>query len=505
MDLGLIPLEEQAQKVGIPVLNTAFATLWLGQSIPPFTTPKFALAPFKTLDSEDSPGANQTLSATTTMYYTDLECNPPAHITTNKTSGGISFDDGAGCNVKNIIPFPDLASGVTGFFGGASPESPARTFKAYYIGYNYEPQVLNSSLSSAGCSVEGLHSFLAVWKVASNDPPDFSDPTNATALFCKPAYYMQRVNATISIPENTVLGTTPLSPSQPLPAETFNTTQFEFLLSTGFPPSFDVNAHQDVVDSQGLSQDAQLQNLSLSTQGLASTMIGFAVGSTHFPPEEYMQPDKLIGAFRSAHQLVFAVAMQGLFTSSKNVTSVSGRLTTTVEAVTVVPVFAWLALVFLVLIVGCTIWLLYEAVSRPSRLVRDPDSLSEIMKLSYNEALQRLFAVHDVSNEAELEEDLDAASFALRDGIDSLETGPMLSLYTKDPRDRHHEKGCAVIAPKTSRREKQKAELVRPTEYSLNVGVPFCLSLAALIIILIFLHEKTIRENGMCQDRRNML
>jgi hypothetical protein len=77
---SLLPLADQSSKLGLSIMNNGFSILWLGQSLPEFTTADYAIAPFKVSGAEKLLGSNHTLSAQTTMYGTDLERKPPAQV-----------------------------------------------------------------------------------------------------------------------------------------------------------------------------------------------------------------------------------------------------------------------------------------------------------------------------------------------------------------------------------------------------------------------------------------
>ena len=463
---------------GTNFLNTAYATLWLGQEMPQFSTPKYALTRFHTDDTDFIPSANQTLSANTTMYFTELVCKPPSQVSIDHSSGNITFEDGEGCTAANVISFPDVEKN-----GQYAP---------YYIGYPDAPFV-DASLEQAGCGPEAAHKFLAIWKVASNAPPDFSDPANATALFCEPSYYMQQVKATISVPDNIVITTVPSEPKVPLPAGLFNTTLFEFLLTNGALPSFNSSDRQDIIESTVLEQDPRLQNMSLSYQGFVGSMVGFAIGSTHFSPEAYLEPDTLAAAYQAAHQLLFATAMESLLNPAQVPASDTGTLVSTVQAVSVVPAFAWLAVACLVLIFGVTCYLGFVTSRRPSKLVRDPDCLGEIMKLSCDGDVQQLFSAHDVSNGSQLVGALTKYNLDLQDSTGRANQSPVLRLSScSRPIAR-----CKVEEERQCLRNQASARWsVQPAEYRLWVGFLVCLSLAGLIFGLVILRSKSRTSNG---------
>ena len=478
---GLVPLDEQVPRLGNNVLDTSFATLWLGQTMPPYSTPIYALAPFETSEAVGPAGANQTLSAETIMYFTELQCEAPTRISIDLSLGGVSFNDGKGCEAGDMISFPD----------GQGDQR----FAAYYIGYFPDPNVA-AHLQSSTCGTEAAHSFLAVWKIAGSDPPNFDDARNATALFCKPAYYTQRAKATVSVPDHTVLSTTKLGPKMELPAEDFNITQFEYLIANGVSPTFNASARQDIIDATILDQDSRLLNMSLSSPGhVLDSMVGFAVGTTQFEPEEYLRPQVLAAAFQSAHQLLFATAVQAVVDIPTGQSPSVGTLVSTTQAAVIEPIFAWLALLFLGLIAVSTFCLIHVTRSRPSKLTQDPDSLAEIMKLSKRADLQHFFMAHDSSDDTELCRAANGVAFALKSDATITDDPPVLTLQSK----------AKLSSPKAATRDQESpAEkkgagrpFIQPIEYSPVVGFALCVFLVAIIMSLIFLHCKSGSETGM--------
>ena len=463
----------QNPEPSMDAFNTAYGILWLGQSMPPFTTPKYTLAPFHAAQPVSMPNANQTLSATTTMYYTDLDCKAPAAVSVDQSTRKVSFDDGEGCLATAILSYPDVINN-----GQFAPS---------YIGY-YNSSFVRASLQAAGCGDGSVHKFLAVWKLASDAPPDFGDPTNATALFCTPTYYMQQVDATVSLPEHSIVTATPLGPQMPLPADKFNVSLFEYLLTSGTPPSFNATARQDIIDGTVLHQDARLQNMSLSYVGFVGQMIGFAVGTTHQATEEYLQPNRLAGAFRDAHQILFAFAMQNVLGPHTEDTAVTGTLKSTVAAVTVEPVFAWLVIALLILIVGFTAFLLFATFHKISKLSCDPDSLGEVMKISCNSMVQQLFSAHDSSSDEYLADTLHTARLGITSDEDGKSSLSLLALPLLDG-------ATPSMKPKLKGSEHGE-HLVRPMEYSLAIGIPVCVCLVGVIAGLVLLHDQSITQNG---------
>jgi hypothetical protein len=90
-----------------------------------------------------------------------------------------------------------------------------------------------------------------------------------------------------------------------------------------------------------IHQDSRLQNMSLIVP--TANMVGFAVGSTHLPPEAYMDPSTLHMAFKHAHRLLFSVAIQAALNPVHADATVTGYVQSTLLIVSLVPVFVYLS------------------------------------------------------------------------------------------------------------------------------------------------------------------
>ena len=480
---SLIPLVNQSALLNSGFLNSGYGTLWLGQKLPPFTTPTAALAPFYPVEpSELALGGNQTISSRTVQYTTDLVCHRPLHIQAEHDFT-YTFDDGHGCVAEHVLSFTEGISD---------------TYAAYYLGYFDDP-FADSSLQAGGCPLNASHTFLAVWKHAglTDSPPDFNDSSNATALFCTTSYYTQLVNATVTYPDFSVVSTSDISPKTPLSVDAFNTTQFEYVLASSVPPgSADIGqAQQDPEHRQDraevivLHQDSHLSNMSLVLP--TPNMVGFAIGSTHFAPDEYLDPTHLESAFKAAHQLLFAVAVHGIMATPASQTPSLGSLQYRIQAVQLVPSIALLAQLCLLVITALSCCVCYSCRTRPSALSADPDSLAQIMSLSHNVNLQKLFNSRDYANDEQLQE-------AISNRIYRLHRASALS------------SPCVIIAqdkvmlPEGFDKQPERSlscgqrpsHPLQPIAYSWWLGMPFISLLICLIITLLLLHRAAQIQDG---------
>lgn len=478
---SFLPLNEQSAQLGVNILNTAYSLLWLGQDMPPFTTLNYTLAPFEASQMVNVTSSNQTLSSETVLYGTDLTCRPPSQVLITKTLG-LTFDDGQGCVAQDLLPISD---GDGAFLG---------RFAAYYIGY-YDNANVDWDLQLAGCPIQASHEVLVVWKLASNTaPPDFRNSSNATALFCTPNYYSQSVRATVSLPGCTPLSVQALGPKIPLLEQDFNITQFEYLVANGIDsnPS-SPSPRQEITEVNNIHQDSRLQNMSLTVP--TANMVGFAVGSTHLPPEAYMDPSTLHMAFQRAHRLLFSVAIQAVLNPVHANATVTGYVQSTLLIVSLVPVFVYLSEALLILVALLTCYLLYVTFGRRSALFQDPDSLAQIMCLSSDVDLQRRFISYDAASTPVLSAALRPSCFALiasSEGATSL-IKEVPAEDRKLPDDQHDGTNDNVLAQQMDLSDEK---LSRPVEYSYVIGLLFSACLVGMITLLILLHEKIRLGDG---------
>ena len=466
-------------------LDVGYSVLWLGQQLPAFTTRGFALAPFLPTLPDNESGTNSLLTAFTTLYATELSCTAPARVTYTPASGSI-FDDGRGCIASGVIQTSDTNTAAD------------NSFAAHYIGY-YDDPFSDASLQLGGCSDNASHTFLAVWKRASNYPPDFNNRSNATALFCTPRYYSQQVEATVTNGDYAVLHHTPIGPKVPLTENTFNITQFEYILGNGVLPGLfntanlqlDSQHRLDVSAGTELNQDSQLRNMSLYLP--TDNMVGFAIGSTNLEPAQYLEPKALEKAFSDAHQLLFALSIPSLIDRTVNATT----LTTAREdyeryAVVLVEPITLTLQAFLTVIVVITIYLVCASRKRSSVLKSDPNSFAQIMSLSTDRQLLSAFQDLDCSSTIQVEQAITDMVFHLDSdgGNRNLRIVPQpTSFLHKGAKNLRRFSNAALSTVDFEDRD-------RPIELTSAIGGPFILFLTALLATIIAIHRIIDARNG---------
>ena len=320
--------------------------------MPAFSTVDGAFAPFKIDSSSLSSLANMSWTARTSMYSTTLKCKPaiiaPAH------SPGFTFDDGGGCHTDGIQ-----------FSQGDN------NYTALYIGYHDDPNI-DWSLAQLGCPITSLHSFLAIWAKDSD-----LTTNGVTGMFCRPEYWVQSVNVTVTVPEAAVTGFVSLEPPSMLPDTVFNVSAFEYLIGSGIGSNPPI---ADVPRTALIDQRPRINNMSVAWP--TTNMVGFALGISRQQPAQYLNPTTLATSFESAHKLLFALAASSIMTT--NVSSPGSQHATisdNVSAIVVIRVLAIIIEVFFGLITIFAFAILWISRNRPSQLKTDPASLVDIMRM----------------------------------------------------------------------------------------------------------------------------
>lgn len=441
----LADLESQKYQMTANFLQSAYAVVWLGKTPPAFSTNEYALAPFaienivlevenKTKDgSFDLEGA--TITSTTVRYWSELTCWPPASISINYTSNTVSFDDGHGCNAENLVSFN---ASITDLYDQAAK------FEAYQYGvgsFGYDP--FASTLHSE-CP-DRPHLSLATWRAAGSAIPNFAPGGNATAMFCQPEYYFEPVVATVRASNMSVEAYKPIGARARLSEESFNRSHFEYVISNGAPPTrlaFDnLTLKIDLADAQYVQQRAKILNLGVITpmQSSKDLMIGFALGLTHLPLEKYLDFDTSSFAYENAHKLLFAHAMQQSFEIGSRIydsidrMNISSNLqpanrTSSTGVSRLVPGFTITTELILALILLICGAIFFTAPGQALKLIRDPDSLAEVMLLARSAEVQQYFARLNSSDDRTLNDMVRSKEFHL----DHEDGQPLLCCTDKD-------------------------------------------------------------------------
>jgi hypothetical protein len=372
---GLISLEEQDNTLTMNFMNEGYDVAWLNMDMPPFTTRSYALAPFLPSDDTRAVGTNQTWTGNTVLYQTDLDCQPAESVTRPSNSTMLTFNDGHGCDAQGLLMY---------YFATIA------TFTGYYTGYNGDgpldtggPMSMRTpALQAAGCNASALHEFLAIWSYNGS----------LVAMFCWTKYYTQDVEATISLPENTIESVRSISERKELSEEAFNYTRFEQIIvtqsvpqqpqnpSNSTSPQTPILEQYDVSDTAIINQLSRLQAMGVSS---LSMLTPFALGFSGLSPQALLTPSNLQNAFQDAHRALFSLAVHSVMDEPlRTGPNVTGALVASAGAVVLIETFTYIVIGSLGLIVLLTLYLLLAYRNRILHLPCSPNSIASVLGLA---------------------------------------------------------------------------------------------------------------------------
>lgn len=364
---SFLPSIEQGMVLDQSVLNEGYAITWLNQPLPEFTAPNYTVMPFQEPKSSVHP-ASSNWTDVSTRYWTDLECWP-ANFTRQgeKARQTFIFDNGKGCNVREISPYgsPD----------GSVP------YKMMYIGYQNSAYA-TYYLENENCTDEAAHQYLAVWSYYDAA----ADDIDIRASFCETSYYKQKVEVAVSARNQSIIepAVVPLEAPQNLSEADFNITAFEYLVGAGVSiVELEPGVERDYPFGRALEQYFRVNDFNLSWP--LSPMAGFAVGSQNVTTlDEFNDAAKLEESFRSSQQLIFSLALRQVMRNSSDLVTSEGQLALELHGVIVSRLFSAIVeglLVLVAILCLCLAWFCHVA---PSNLTEDPSSLGSLISICQN-------------------------------------------------------------------------------------------------------------------------
>ncbi|KAL8689126.1 MAG: hypothetical protein Q9224_004717, partial [Gallowayella concinna] len=444
----LMPLKGQSPAMNTDFMMTAYGIAWLGQELPGFVTNQGALEPFEIDSSQTMDFLNTTWKAQTKLYGTSLDCQ--AAVIANREEGGFSISNGKDCTIPP----------------GNVNLAPKSQFGGLYIGY-YTDQHSDYSLEGLECpSSANAHLFLALW----GEDTSQSSNGSLTGLFCEPSYWIQDVNATVTVPSMNVSDVVPLGPRTSLLDSLFNRTAFEYDIGTG---AQSVSQRADISETTSIiNQNANLEELDFD--GTATNMVGFALGLSRLAPVQYAEPHNLASSFEKAHKLLHALAIRQLtVTKTKNDGGGSGTVFGKTNAIVVVRPLAIAVEVLLGLVVALILALTFHSFKRISQLCKDPASLTDLVVMMAKSPSPNGLPSKD-------DDQLAASKSVLVAG--KLTTPRFNKASCADATKTAGDKGGSC-APRTA----PIAPLVRPLEMRVTVAMVFISLLVSTLIALIVL------------------
>jgi hypothetical protein len=473
-------VSSQVNSLNANFLNTAYGVSWLGQKLPAFTTKEYAVSPFQP-EVFSQPSLSESWSSSAVAYSTHLTCTP-AEITT-QINLQYTFGNGKGCSVSNIG------------FGGASVFN--ASYLLLYIGY-YNNAVLDYSLQNPNCSAEHSNNFLAVW-VDTSSRTSFGVYSNFSAVFCEPTYFIQNITVQVNASDSSIMTSSFANDNnsttrQLLSKDTFNITNFEYIIGTVVTPNAQ---RQDYPDITIIEQYPRLINYSLAWP--TTNMVGFAVANFPKSIESLFHPSELQAAFESAHQILFSIAVATLTSPLASLDATiprPGTIQDNLEAIILVRTIAIIVEVSFGLVVIVTGCLWYIARLRPSKMTADPASIRDIMTIIQNSGqILKKFQDDGTTTAALLEEDLRGHRFRLVASASA--KGQTMNLeFVENTGEARFKKSPFSRLSNTNSAEKG-FKAVRPIELSYIVGCALLLFIFLAIASLVLLWRLIEERNGM--------
>jgi hypothetical protein len=317
--------------------HRAYAVAMLNETLQPYSTRNYTLAPFKPLDSAFQ--NDGTWTAPTTLYSLDMQCEEASQSLSN---GFTIFASKTGCSYGyGMQPIGNQTAGKSP--RGIDSRVPSgyytvKEFSARYIGY--WGQIWSDYYLEGFCPETANRTFLASFtrnKKKASDPPN-----NSTNIYCQPWYYEQYVNATIDVATKIPLGYVALGKKQQLTDDKFNTTQFSTSLNGGAP----LKVRGDVLPVISLpkyTDQVADSKLSLFDSTMIQPLAALAALINNPSYEQYLDPKALGESYEKAYRLLFVNyvvdVLTGNYTKSEEV---KGERQLSVEAVVLEPVFTYI-------------------------------------------------------------------------------------------------------------------------------------------------------------------
>ncbi|KAK8111887.1 uncharacterized protein PG998_008344 [Apiospora kogelbergensis] len=411
---GLPPVNRQSLRMDATLLNTAYATTFLDQSMPPFTTPNYALLPARFQGGSELVNKDTNFTVTTTRLTTDLECRPAT--ATWLGAGTIwEFDNGRGCRVGDV------------------PIEDSSVYTMHYIGWQTNSWSEYGLNQTGHCSEENRHQVLVIW-ARRYSPSSFIYPNaserhpgnvDITASFCEPRYWKQPVLVSLSSNQS-VLHAEHNGSMQPLGAaerldHEFNTTAFESFLSGAQPPDMPDGGEGSSFIYR-VSSDRHFMGIGL--QRTLANVIGFALGKHTIDLSVYKDAELLKSTFEAMHQTLFSltVARINSLEASPGTNNVTGIATVPRYGITVSRRFAIAVESLLLAVALLNLGLLWSCRSGNTKLLFDPDSIKGLASLvRRSNALKMVMSETDAESYDGLRHALYRRRFYLRDEGDARE------------------------------------------------------------------------------------
>jgi hypothetical protein len=376
---NFIPGSEQESKLTTRYAQSTYAIVLLNETLPPYTTRDYTLAPFKSSDASSQ--FEGLWTAPTTLYSLDMQCEE-ATLSKAPVFDSVLYS-GLGCTYgSGLMPFGNNSIGTTPQGSSDNVTAGFRTvkeFSARYVGYSNRNGNADYSLEGF-CGDNSTHVFLASW--VTNKEKEADPIKTSTNIYCQPFYYSQQVNATVDVATKRPLDVVALGPKQQLAPEIFNATVMESQQNGGLTV---VNVRGDSLPNLSLPtyrDQVASTNLSVWDGTDIQPMAALAAFAGGLPFSKYIDSKALGESYEKAYRLLFVSSMVDVlgnhFAQSKQV---DGQRYWSSEAVVLEPVFTYIIEALLGVVTIATMALLYLSVTRERNLRADPSTIASVMSL----------------------------------------------------------------------------------------------------------------------------
>jgi hypothetical protein len=360
--------------------QSTYGIVSMNATLPPFMTRNYTLAPFRIEAERDIDMANYHLMdqfvANTTLYSMDVLCKA-ATPNTPTSSSIVSYNVSADCTV-DLSQFGNRTVGEhIEQLAGRPLGMNHGTYNSFYTSY-FGRSTAGQTLGVSTCDFDNGTFFAAF---ARNKALSTDAPGNISAVLCKPVYYQQSAQATISYP-GTQPTATPSGTKEPIPATVFNTTVFEITLASGARNTLERADGLPGVEMPRYFRELQDKEVTPVMMGEEfNPTSAMALGMTSGSIESLLDPLALGEAYAAAYRLLFVRAMTGYLEanfSDPNLPSIAiadfGWGIEHREVVALEPVFTYLVEALLALVSLTMGVMLYHSVFKRTHggLVDDP-------------------------------------------------------------------------------------------------------------------------------------
>lgn len=468
-------------------VQSAYSTvsiMWLNETLQPFMTRDFFLAPFSPTTRDTASRRNETWTGTTQLFSVNVTCEDPLYY--NTTDDVLVANSSWGCSFT--LPPPNLTK-----------DSPTgKYFTMVYVGWDNNEGSADYYLSSGACPMNESRTFLVQTAKALVPLEDWNEmsPTeqranaNVTAQWCRSSYFAHEVKATISVPSMAVLSHEIIGPATAISEEVFNATSFEADMSNGRGSAVRI----DFPTVNWPDQTSFLLDTPLNTKSL-SKMSPFAVGATQLPMDAYLDGNTLADAYQAAYRLLFSRHMAEVFSGSDNQTSAElGVQQFTTQAFVVVPAFAYTVTAFLLVTALIAASILWISRKRILTLDTDPGTITELMALTAHDSrLIDSLKELDRSPTEQIESRICNLRYKLLHDQDR--NASIRQLLGEQDGDMA---GMPESVAKTASIEHadRKAKGLRPLELKFSTGIVFFAMQLLLFILLAIFFVSARRNNG---------